>query len=390
MRLSGFMARLCGLTAVGQVVFAVAAARLLHSALAGATLAALGTAAFVPVGNRVLRGERRALDVPYFVHWTAGFLALPLAIVFALAALALRRPLGDAAVLAYLVALAVAAYGAFIRRRWVATERVSVAIDGLDPRFDGYRIAHLSDLHIGPFTPRAWGLGWARAANALGCDLVVVTGDLVTQGDAFHDDVAEVVGALRAKDGVLVVLGNHDYSPSPEALVAKIEARGARVLRNHGVLPQSGLFVAGIDDRWSRRSDLDAALRARPEGASAILLAHDPADFAEAASRGVDLVLSGHTHGGQIALPLAARRFNVGRFHRRHTHGLYREGRSALVVHPGLGTSGPPVRVGVAPAIVEVTLRAGRARRAGRASSPSCRSTREGDRADSSSNPARD
>ena len=367
-RVSKFMARLLGVTAAGQLAFAAAASYVVPWPLA-VVLAAVATIGFVPVANRMLRAERHPLDLAYFVHWTASLLTIataPLAVV----ALALaHRPLAPAPALGYVAALALAAYGALVRRRWTSIERVRIAIDGLDSRFDGYRIAHLSDLHIGPFTPRAWGLRWARAASALDCDLAVVTGDLVTQGSAYHADIADVIGAIRAKDGVLVVLGNHDYSPSPEALVAMLEARGARVLRNDGVLvPWSGadapmasgstaLFVAGIDDRWSRRADIDRALRERPEGASAILLAHDPADFDAAAARGVDLVLSGHTHGGQIALPLAPRRFNFGRLHRRHTLGVYREGRSALVVHPGLGTSGPPVRVGVAPAIVEITLR---------------------------------
>ncbi|HEY1960094.1 MAG TPA: metallophosphoesterase [Polyangiaceae bacterium] len=358
LRVSKFMRRLLALTAVGQAAFAAAAASVVPWPVA-VVLAAAATIAFVPVANRGLRGERHAVDLPYFVHWTASFLAIALAplalVLFAL----LHRPLAPAPAIGYLAALAIAAYGALVRRRWTRVQRVDVRIDGLDPRFDGYRIAHLSDLHIGPFTPRAWGLRWARAASALDCDLAVVTGDLVTQGSAFHADIADVVGAIRARDGVLLVMGNHDYAEAPESLVAMLEARGARVLRNESVVPRAGLFVAGIDDRWSRRADMDRALEKRPDGASAILLAHDPVDFEAAAARGVDLVLSGHTHGGQIALPLAARRFNFGRLHRRHTLGFYRKGRSALVVHPGLGTSGPPVRVGVAPAILEITLRRG-------------------------------
>ena len=362
------MARLLGLTAIGHAVFAAAAgfglerASMPHPWALGVAVAAASTLAFVGRANQVLRGHRRSrlavalVDVPYFVHWTAGLLALPFALLFGLAAVATHRSLGGAMAAAYGAGLALAAYGALVRRRWTAVERLAIAIEDLDPRFDGYRIAHLSDLHIGPFTPRAWGLRWARAASALECDLAVVTGDLVATGSAFHGDIADVVGELRAKDGVLVVMGNHDYYGSAESLVAMLESRGARVLRNDGLVVSAGLFVAGVDDRWSLRSDLDRALRDKPPAASAILLAHDPADFDAAAARGVDLVLSGHTHGGQIALPLAPR-FNIGRFHRRHTLGLYREGRSALVVHPGLGTSGPPVRVGVAPAIVEITLR---------------------------------
>jgi len=377
------MRRLLGLTAIGQAAFAAAAAFLLGRAGApwpwalGAALALATTVAFVRRANVYLRGERRSrlavalVDVPYFVHWTGSLLAVAL---LPLAVLVVRSP--AAAAIAWAAGIAIAAYGTLVRRRWVATERVSIVLDDLDPSLDGYRIAHLSDLHIGPFTPRAWGMRWARAASALACDLAVVTGDLVTSGSAFHEDVADVVGALRAKDGVLVVMGNHDYSSKPDALVAGLEARGARVLRNDG-RALGRLFVAGLDDRWSRRADLDRALRDRPAGASTILLAHDPVDFPAAAARGVDLVLSGHTHGGQIALPLAPRRWNLSRLHRRHTLGLYRDGRSALLVHPGLGTSGPPVRVGVAPAIVEITLLCARAARE-RAGGRACTASRPG------------
>jgi predicted MPP superfamily phosphohydrolase len=295
------------------------------------------------------------VDVPYFVHWTAGFFALPLAVIALLV-----LPARWAFLAAYLAGLALAAYGALVRRRAFAIERVDVAIDRLDPRFDGYRIVHLSDLHIGPWTPRAWGLEWARAANELGCDLAVVTGDMIQSGTAFHDDAADVVGALRAKDGVLVVMGNHDYDHGRggDALASAIESRGARVLRNDGFSPHESLYVAGLDDRWSRRADVDRALMHRPEGAATVVLAHDPADFDALAARDVDLVLSGHTHGGQVAVPLVARYANLARFSHRETLGVYKRGASALVVHPGLGTSGPPVRLGVAPAILEITLRA--------------------------------
>jgi predicted MPP superfamily phosphohydrolase len=169
------------------------------------------------------------------------------------------------------------------------------------------------------------------------------------------------VGALRARDGVFVAMGNHDHDHAGggDALASLVESRGARVLRNAGLLLRDEpLWVAAIDDRASRRADLDRALLHRPRGAATVVLAHDPADFDEAAARGVDLVLSGHTHGGQIAMPLAARHVNLGRISHRRTLGFYRKGTSALVVHPGLGTSGPPVRVGVAPAILEITLRA--------------------------------
>jgi predicted MPP superfamily phosphohydrolase len=356
--MSRFMTRLAALTSVGHITFALALVQLGAPWWLALPIAAASVAMFVNRANVYLRGEKRSrlsvalIDVTYFVHWTAGFLGLPLALV------ALVFVPRHAFAIGYAAGLLFAAYGA-IRRRAFSIERTTIEIPGLDPSLDGYRIAHLSDLHIGPWTPRSWGLRWARAANALGCDLAVVTGDMIMSGTAFHDDAADVVGALQARDGVLVTMGNHDYDHGTggEALVRAIESRGARVLRNEGTLCR-GLFVGGIDDRWSNRADLDRVFLQRPSKTTTVVLAHDPADFEGAAERGAHLVLSGHTHGGQIAVPFAARHMNLGRLHRRHTLGVYHYGKTSLVVHPGLGTSGPPVRIGVAPAIVEITLRA--------------------------------
>jgi predicted MPP superfamily phosphohydrolase len=238
----------------------------------------------------------------------------------------------------------------------VQVRRVALALGGHES-LRGYRIGHLSDLHIGPWTPRSWGLRWARAMNLLDPDLVVVTGDLIQTGDGYLEDAADVVGALRARDGVVVALGNHDYYGDTERLVRLLEARGVHVLRNTSRRTDR-LLVAAVDDHASHRDDLDAALRDRHAGEPTILLAHDPAGLPAAAARDVDVVLSGHTHGGQLAMPFFARRLNLARLTRKHTLGAYRARRGThLVVHPGLGTSGPPVRLGAAPALVEITLR---------------------------------
>jgi uncharacterized protein len=181
---------------------------------------------------------------------------------------------------------------------------------------------------------------------------------MVTSGTAFHADIASVVSSLRAKDGTLVSMGNHDYfGGDGEPLMSLLVEAGVRVLRNEGFVVRNAMYVAAIDDTWTRRQDLTAALRDRPENMPTVLLSHDPDEFASAAKRGVDLVLSGHTHGGQVALPLLARHFNLSKLSHRYHLGMYRHGKSTLYVHPGLGTTGPPIRLGVAPAIVELTLR---------------------------------
>jgi predicted MPP superfamily phosphohydrolase len=339
--------------------------------LVGCLVLVLGTVAFVPRTHAYLRGGRQTrlevalVDTPYFAHWVAGFFSIPIAVLAVTVELVVRAVRHDLAfpkaafIGSYALALGIATYGAVVRRRVVQIRRIDVPMDGLAESFDGYRIVQLSDMHIGAFTPRAWGMRWARAANALDPDLVVVTGDMVANGTTFHEDIADVVGALRGKDGVVVSMGNHDYFGDAEPLIAMLRARGVRVLRNeseHIVRGPDHIVLAAIDDRWSRRANLDDALRAWSPDEPIVLLAHDPVDFPRAAARGVDLVLSGHTHGGQIALPFFARNVNLSRFSHEHTLGLYTHGRSSLIVHPGLGTSGPPVRIGAAPALVEIRL----------------------------------
>ncbi|HSY23258.1 MAG TPA: metallophosphoesterase, partial [Polyangiaceae bacterium] len=266
----------------------------------------------------------------------------------------------DAFMWIYLSGLVVCGYGTLVRRRWFHVVERDVVIPGLDKRLDGLRIAHLSDLHIGSLTPRSWGLRWSHAANGRHPDFTVVTGDLVTSGTAFHDDVADVVGALRAKHGVFVSMGNHDYFGDGEPLVAKMRAKGVTVLRNEGTrIDHDGaaVWLAAIDDTWTRRDDMEAALRGRPAEALAVLLAHDPNEFDEAAAAGANLVLAGHTHGGQIGVPFLYRYANLATIPYRYTIGIYRRGTSVLYVHPGLGTTGPPMRLGVAPEVTVLRLR---------------------------------
>jgi predicted MPP superfamily phosphohydrolase len=156
-------------------------------------------------------------------------------------------------------------------------------------------------------------------------------------------------------------MGNHDYFGEGEPLVSLLEGRGVTVLRNRGITlarETARLFLAGVDDRWTRRADLDAALSERPDGVPTVLLAHDPEEFLAAVERGVDLVLSGHTHGGQVAVPFLGRFINASKLAHSFHVGVYTRSASTLYVHPGLGTTGPPMRLGVAPVVARITLRA--------------------------------
>ena len=235
-----------------------------------------------------------------------------------------------------------------VRRWFFVTRRVEVPIRGLDARLDGYRIVHLSDLHIGALTPSWWGKRWIARANAEKPDAVAVTGDLVTSGVAFHEEIADLIGGLHAKDGVFCAMGNHDYFGEGEPLISLIRERGPKVLRNEGVVVErdgARLYITAIDDTWTRRADVDLALAEQPANVATVMLAHDPDKFPQIAKRGVDLVLSGHTHGGQIAVPFLARWINASKLAHHFHIGVYKDGDSTLYVPSGPrhdGAADPP------------------------------------------------
>ena len=379
--MSRFRKLLFAATVVVHVPFLLAVADAARRLGASWTVASCGAALLTAAGLGLFFGRAHnvaedwhrpwwqtwLVDLPYFVHWCACLFCLVPSLLYVLVEPLASFARGAPALPAtgfffwtYATGLVVSGYGCTVRRWFFVTRRIDIPVRGLPSRFDGYTIAQLSDLHIGAFHPLWWGKRWTRAANAAGADLVVVTGDMVTSGVAFHEDIAEIVGALRGKDGVFVIMGNHDYFGEGEPLISLLAARRVCVLRNEGVvLERDGarLFLAGIDDNWTKRADLDAALEHRPEGIPTVLLAHDPERFAEAARRDVAVVLSGHTHGGQVAFPFLARWLNASKLAHEFQIGLYTKGDSTLYVSGGLGTTGPPVRLGVAPSIALIRLR---------------------------------
>ena len=380
--MSKFRRILLAITIAVHLPFVVAAAEALRRCgvsttvawITGAALGVLGVYLFGERANHQGEDWHRPwhqtwlVDLPYFWHWcTCVFCLVPSILYLLLEPIvdAIRGlPIGPSPgffMWTYATGLVVCGYGCTARRWFFVTRKVEIPVRGLSPELDGYTIAQLSDLHIGAFTPLWWGKRWVEAANAAQADLVVVTGDMVTSGVAFHEDIAELVGGLRAKDGTYVIMGNHDYFGEGEPLVSLLRGRGAHVLRNQGVvLEHAGgrLYLAGMDDTWTKRANLDASLAARPEGVPTVLLAHDPDRFPHAVKRNVEVMLSGHTHGGQIAMPFLGRLINASKLAHRYHVGLYEDGDSTLYVHPGLGTTGPPMRLGVAPVIALIKLRA--------------------------------
>jgi uncharacterized protein len=237
-------------------------------------------------------------------------------------------------------------------------------------RLEGFTIALLSDFHYDPFFsvhPLRSSIGMV---NALHPDLIVLTGDFVTE--PFHGDkanrakaayaaepCAQLLRQMQAPYGLWAVLGNHDVVTDPNRVLNALRTVGIQVLRNQSVpIEGSGarFWLAGVDDVMEKRSDLAAALHIVPAGESVVLLAHEP-DFADHVARfPVDLQLSGHSHGGQVRIPLV-RPLWLPPLAKKYIWGLYKIGGLTLYTNPGLGTVGLPVRMNCPPEITFLTLR---------------------------------
>jgi uncharacterized protein len=291
---------------------------------------------------------------PFFAWWVACLVFAALAPIALFVAWAAGLPYDGALAAAGSVAL----FGGVLatRRQPRLVER-ELYIDALPDALDGYRIGQISDIHCGSYVPAERVARGVERLNATRPDLIAVTGDLISTGDHHVEAVARVLGGLRARDGVFACMGNHDYFTGAD-VAAALERNGITVLRNRGQLVGE-IFVAGADDTWSRRDDVRAALAERPAGRFALLLAHDPNLFPQAVSQGVDLTLSGHTHGGQLAVPYLTRWFSLARVVTAFAAGLYRIGNSLLYVNVGAGTTGPPVRLGARAELTLLVLKKG-------------------------------
>lgn len=239
-------------------------------------------------------------------------------------------------------------------------ERVTFALPRWPSALDGLRIVQISDIHIGALLGRSFAARLVERVNELDPDVIAVTGDLVDGSvSQLRDEVAPFAG-LRARHGVYFVTGNHDHYSGARSWVARVEELGMRPLRNEHVAIDrngAGFDLAGVDDHhgsWmgdDGGEDLDRAFEGRDPQRPVVLLAHDPSTWKRASRRGVDLQLSGHTHGGQIwpfgylvrlAVPFVA--------------GHFRRGDAQLYVSRGTGFWGPPMRLFAPAEITEIAL----------------------------------
>jgi predicted MPP superfamily phosphohydrolase len=239
--------------------------------------------------------------------------------------------------------------------------RITLSYTNLPAAFDGFRLLQLSDFHIDGVD----GLAEALAAVLAGirADLCVFTGDYRFEDSgacaAVYPRMRKVIAAISAEYGILGILGNHD----PAEIVWGLEALGVRMLVNEAVEIRRGadsLWVAGVDDPFDYRcDDLDAALENVPSNGFKILLAHAPEIYRSAAARGVDLYLSGHTHGGQIRLPLLGALKHNSHCPKAFSHGRWKHAGMHGYTTAGVGCSTVPVRFNCLPEVVLFELKRG-------------------------------
>lgn len=266
--------------------------------------------------------------------------------------------------------LAIGADAALFEPNHPVVTRIDIPLLRLPREFDGFTVAQLSDFHYDPYFSVIPIRKAVFLANTLNPDLVVLTGDFVSApvaSKSAHANQAslqaypcsDVLEKLRAKHGVWAVLGNHDAATNSDHVTEALKQAGIQVLSNSAApIERSGrrFWLAGVEDVLIGRPDMRTALRGIPAGEPVVLLVHEP-DFADrSAHHSIDLQLSGHSHGGQIRIPLLGAPY-LPPMGRKYPKGLRKVGNLTLYTNVGLGTLYIPVRFACAPELTFITLR---------------------------------
>jgi predicted MPP superfamily phosphohydrolase len=258
-------------------------------------------------------------------------------------------------------------YGLLQGRLSLEITRQPIHLTRLPRAFQGFRIAQLSDIHIGPFMTQDQIRKYVTIANALKPDLTVLTGDFVTWDPATQQAAVQALSGLTAPFGVFGCLGNHDaWARVEDSITLSFRQAGIRILRHQSVpvaTQGESLNLMGIDYTSKRAmgSRSEGVVRRYLEGAGAlidpdrvnILLSHNPDTFDRAAELGIDLSLAGHTHGGQAALEFISPEIAPSRLVTPYVAGWFGKPGGQLYVNRGIGTIGVPIRIGAPP---EITL----------------------------------
>ena len=253
-------------------------------------------------------------------------------------------------------------YGYKIEPGWIEVESLSLTLPRLSHAFNGYRIVQISDIHMSEWMDRERLAEIVERVNRLNPDLIAITGDLLwIQPERFVGDLVSTLGMLSARDGIVGILGNHDHWSDPQAVREAYRESGIVELSNTTITLNKEdklLHISGVDDYWERFDRLDFVLENLPEQGCAILLAHEP-DYADisAPTGRFDLQLSGHSHGGQVVLPVIGPPV-LPRYGQKYPSGLYKIHGMYQYTNRGVGMISPQVRFNCRPEITVFTINA--------------------------------
>ncbi|MDT5159575.1 MAG: uncharacterized protein QOH51_3932 [Acidobacteriota bacterium] len=253
----------------------------------------------------------------------------------------------------------VSAYGGLVEAWDYELTETVVGVRGLPERFEGFRIAQVSDVHHGRLVSIEEVRRVVGLANETRADLVALTGDYTTALRQYVEPCAEALAELSAPDGVWAVLGNHDHKTDGPLTAGALVRRGINVLTNTNTVLRRGadaLQLAGVDDWGWGKADFARTMRGVDLKRPSILLAHEPMALDVPETRGVSLILSGHTHGGQISLPLVGSPAAYVWKHLKYMRGMYESEGTQLYVSRGTGMIGVPVRIGARPEVAVLRL----------------------------------
>ncbi|MFH1090112.1 MAG: metallophosphoesterase [Pseudomonadota bacterium] len=255
--------------------------------------------------------------------------------------------------------------------------RTSIWLDRLPEAFDGLKIGLITDIHSGSLVPQSLIRGGVDLIKAQQPDLIFLTGDFITGASLFAwgrmgefkpkylETCLEELSRLSAPLGQFAVLGNHDFWSGPEAVRAVhagLTGLGVQVLRNEALRltrKGQGLTLAGVDDYWNNTCDIDRCLKDQPQDVCTILLSHNPDINRDVSSvdQRVDLIVSGHTHGGQVVLPFIGSPFMPSYFGQKYRVGLVQDPGRQTFVSRGLGVFMVPLRLNCPPEVNLITLK---------------------------------
>jgi predicted MPP superfamily phosphohydrolase len=258
---------------------------------------------------------------------------------------------------------AASTYGVFVASQEFKIERIRLALPRLPEGLNGLTLVQLSDIHVGLFMNQHRLEEYVKIVNQLEPDLALITGDFVSVSNKYVLPTVKALSQLRSRFGVFGSIGNHElYTDAVPLLIEGFARNNMKILFNENAYVHTNgakLNLVGIEYVSQSVRIFDSAIAGIPLDGPTILLSHQPNVFPKAAERGIDLTLSGHTHGGQIKFEFLGMDVSPARLITPYPEGLFELGESKLYVNRGLGTTGPPVRINAVPEITHITVVSG-------------------------------